>query len=336
MARTLVTGATGFIGRHVVRRLLQRGDQVRCLVRRPPSNGLASSGVEFVLGDVTRPESVRAAVREVDLVFHVAGATQVHTPEVYARVNTEGTRHLAQACARLLTPPRFVYVSSLAAAGPSLPDSPRREQQPSTPVSVYGRSKLAAERQLQKLASAVPITVVRPPVVYGPWDPHSYPLFRSVQNGFNVVPRRVDPNMSIIYVDDVVSALLLAAERGHALPADPTGPEDDQGIYFATSEESLTISGMARAAARALNISAFRTVRMPMLLCWLGAYVNQFRAALMRKPIIFTPDKFREALAGYWVCSSDKAKVELGLKCSTNLVDGFRLTGEWYQRQGWL
>jgi len=334
MPRTLVTGASGFIGRHVVRRLLERGDQVKCLMRRQPQNGLESAGVEIAFGDVTRPESLVAAVRGVDLVFHVAGATQVHTPLTYSRVNTEGTRHLAEACARLLTPPRLVYVSSLAAAGPSLPDLPRREGQPPAPVSAYGRSKLAAEGHLKKLASYFPITVVRPPVVVGPADPHTIKIFRSVKKGFNVVPGLVDPRMSLIYVDDLVSALLLAAQRGQTISPD-SSQEDERGIYFITSEESLTFCEMGEAAARAMNMPV-RTLRLPMFLCWLGAYVNQFWAALMRKPIIFNPDKVREALAGPWVCSSDKAKVELGWKCTTSLADAFRLMGEWYQRHGWL
>jgi nucleoside-diphosphate-sugar epimerase len=333
MARTLVTGATGFIGRHVVRRLLERGDQVRCLVRSQPQNGLAHSGVELALGDVTRPESLKTAVRGVDLVFHVAGATQVHTARTFTRVNSEGTRHLARACARLLSPPKLVYVSSLAAAGPSRPDLPRREDQPSAPISAYGRSKLVAEGHLRKLAAILPVTVVRPPVVYGPGDPHTIPVFRSVRNGFNFLPGPLDPSMSVIYVDDLVSALLLAARQGRTLSI---GVHDNQGIYFVTSEESLTYSGMGRAAAKAMNIATYRTVRLPMFLCWFGAYFNQFRALLMHKPIIFTADKVREAIAGYWICSSDKAKAELGLKCVTNLADGFRLTGEWYRRQGWL
>src|SRR5262249_22697525 len=146
-------------------------------------------------------------------------------------------------CARLLTPPRLVYVSSLAAGGPSLPDSPRREGQPPAPVSAYGRSKLAAEGQLKKLASYFPITVVRPAVVVGPGDPHTIKIFRSVKKGFNVVPGPVDPRMSLIYVDDVVSALLLAAQRGQTISPD-SNQEDERGIYFITSEESLTFCEM--------------------------------------------------------------------------------------------
>src|SRR5260370_32416147 len=140
MARTLVTGATGFIGRHVVRRLLQRGDQVKCVVRGQSTNGLASCEVELVFGDMTRPESLPAAVRGVDLVYHVAGATQVHTPGTYARVNSAGTRHLAQACARLLTPPKVGYASSMAGAWPSLPDSPPRDGQAPPPATAHARS----------------------------------------------------------------------------------------------------------------------------------------------------------------------------------------------------
>src|SRR5260370_35966812 len=106
MARTLVTGATGFIGRHVVRRLLQRGDQVKCLVRGQSTNGLASSEVELVFGDMTRPESLPAAVRGVGLVYHVAGPTQAHTPGTYARVNNRGPRSCAHASPRYPPPPR--------------------------------------------------------------------------------------------------------------------------------------------------------------------------------------------------------------------------------------
>ena len=332
MARILVTGASGFIGRHVVRKLLERGDQVKCLVRRPPQNGLAFPELEFVFGDITRPETLAAAVRGVDLVHHIAGATQVHSPWTFARVNSEGTRHLAEACARLLNPPKLVYVSSLAAAGPSLPDSPRREGQPSAPISAYGRSKLAAEGYLKKLASQLPITVVRPPVAFGPGDPHTFKIFFGVKSGFNLVPGVVDPRMSLIYVEDMVSALILAAERGQILSQ---GPEDDRGIYFTSSEESLTYSEMGRAAAKALNVQV-RTVRLPMLIFWLGAYANQFVASLLRRPIVFNPDKVREALAGAWTCSSQKARVELGLECTTSLTDGFRIMGEWYRREGWL
>ena len=334
--RTLVTGATGFIGRHVVRRLLERGEPVKCLVRRQPKNGLAASGVEFVRGDVTQPDSLRAAVRGVDLIYHIAGATQVHSPAIYARVNSDGTRHLAEACARLPTPPKVVYVSSLAAAGPSSDDCPRREDQLSAPVSAYGKSKLAAEGHLRKLAGRIPVTIVRPPAVFGPWDPNTIQLFRSVRTGFNVVPGQADPRLSIIFVEDLVSALLLAAERGKTITAARTGPEAERGIYFTAMEESIAFSEMAQAAARAMNLSAIRTVRLPGLLCWLGAYANQFRATLLHQPILFTPDKIREAFAGSWTCSSEKAKVELGMRCTTGLVDGFRVTVDWYRRQGWL
>src|SRR5215467_2172732 len=121
MARVLVTGATGFIGRHLVRRLVERGDQVRCLVRCLDHRALLAgdplpSPVECVLGDITVRESLDRAVAGIETVYHLAGATLVIQLSNFRLVNSRGTRYLAEACARCSIPPTFVYISSLAAA----------------------------------------------------------------------------------------------------------------------------------------------------------------------------------------------------------------------------
>jgi nucleoside-diphosphate-sugar epimerase len=161
-------------------------------------------------------------------------------------------------------------------------------------------------------------------------------LFRTVRHGFNVVPGPTDPRLSMIYVDDLVTGLLLAAERGRRLTTVLDGPEAEQGIYFTAMDEAATLTEMAQAAASAMNLPAPRTFFVPRPLCWLGAYANQCRGWLLRKPVLLTPDKMREATAGSWICSSHKAKIELGFTCSTLLAEGFRKTADWYLRHGWL
>src|SRR4051812_4649385 len=117
MVRALVTGATGFIGGHLVERLARDGAEVRCLVRsRRRATPALRLGASLVVGDVTDPQSLAAAVAGVDVVYHLAGATLAFGAADFRRVNAGGTANLAAACARLATPPVFVYVSSLAAA----------------------------------------------------------------------------------------------------------------------------------------------------------------------------------------------------------------------------
>jgi nucleoside-diphosphate-sugar epimerase len=334
--KNLVTGATGFIGRHLVARLLERGEEVRILSLRRPAHDFPGVGaLEWLVDDLSRPQALPAAVQGVERVYHLAGATVVLSPKTYEAVNAQGTRNLVDACARLATPPEVIFVSSLAAAGPTTAECPRVESQPAAPVSKYGRSKLAAEEHLRKRAECVPVTIVRPPGVIGPWDPHTIHLFRTVRRGWNIVPGRGRDRLSLIFVDDLVTGLLLAAERGRRLGVDGAGSPGD-GIYFVAMDERPTLTEMAWAAAAVLNVPSVWTVRLPRFLCRLVAYASQAGAIARGKPALLTPDKMREATAGSWICSAEKARVDLGFTCTIGLAEGFRRTGEWYLRQGWL
>ena len=145
MVRVLVTGATGFIGSNLTAHLVERGDEVTCLVggssRREPLERL---GVRFAVGDVRDAAAVRAAVRGADVVYHLAGIITAFRPAEMMEVNAEAFRNVAAGCADCETPPTLVAVSSLAAVGPSPPDRARTESDPPAPVSHYGRAKRPA------------------------------------------------------------------------------------------------------------------------------------------------------------------------------------------------
>jgi dihydroflavonol-4-reductase len=348
MARVLVTGATGFIGRHLVRHLLSRGEHVRCLIHFKEER---VAGAECVPGDITAPQSLTAVVQGVDIVYHLAGATVVTSPHKYKPINSLGTRNLAEACAGLEKPPLFMYLSSLAAAGPTTPNKPLREENPPAPVSEYGRSKLLGERFLQGLADRLPVTVLRPPGVFGPGDPNMVALFKSVRAGVNFVPGSRRQQLGFIYVSDLIEALLQAAEWGERLRDPSVGLDDPQGLYFVAMEERPTLEELGLLAASALGETslgerhivsspvlarAVRTVIIPARVGKILARVNDFLSRLTMQPMLLTSDKMREALAGSWICSSEKAKRAWGFTCQTELAEGLRQTVAWYRHKGML
>jgi nucleoside-diphosphate-sugar epimerase len=325
----LVTGGTGFIGQRLLEALKARGEHVRCLVRSTRS---LPPGVETIRGDVTSLASLRQAVRGVDIVYHLAGATLVWHPLLYRRVNALGTHHLALACAQADPPPRVVYLSSLAAAGSALSDHLRNENDPPTPVSHYGRSKLAGERALLAVADRVPTTILRGASVFGPGDPNTIRLFKAARLGLNAVPGSADVRLAWIYVDDLVRALLLAAERGARL----SPVEFVRGIYFTALDEQPTLAEVGRLAGQAVGNPRVRTVSLPRPLCWFWGHVIDWWVSCTGNPRLLTTDKMRDILAGSWTCQTYKARQELGFSCEVSLAEGFARSVSWYRQHGWL
>ena len=180
MARVLITGANGFVGARLAAELVRRGDEVTCLVRTTSRlDRLTGDGFRLAYGDVTDPASLVAPMAEQDYVFHVAGCVKALRPRQMYEVNEEGTRNVIAACAKQPRPPVVVSVSSLAAAGPSPRGRLRMPEDPLCPVSHYGMSKRRGEMAAEQFADRVPITIVRPAIVFGEWDPVSFGFFAS-------------------------------------------------------------------------------------------------------------------------------------------------------------
>ena len=338
MAKVLVTGASGFIGTHLVAALAARGDEVTCLVRNSSKvDHLQALGVRLVFGDVTHCDSLPAAVAGQQVVYHLAGLTRTLKDRQFYEVNYRGAAHVAKACARQQTPPVLVHVSSLAAAGPVIDGRPRVESDPPAPQSHYGRSKRSGERAAESLAHRVPITIVRPPIVLGQRDPWGVSLFRSILRfGVHLVPGLKPQRFSVIHADDLAQLLILAAERGRRLP--PLGQDGDsagQGYYFAACEQDPTYADLGRLVAesagrRVLVIpTAMPVVRMVAAGCEAISRVS-------RLPMPLNLDKVREIAAGSWVCSAQTAKTDLGFEVGAPLIERLRQTVQWYRQEGWL
>jgi dihydroflavonol-4-reductase len=318
----LVTGASGFIGRHLVRRLIERGDRVSCLVRATSRiDELRSAGAQLVTGDVTDCASMgRAlAVSQAGIVFHLAGLTKALRTDEFLRVNAGGVESIAAACAERTDKPVLVVVSSLAAAGPCAAGRPRVESDAPAPTSAYGCSKLAGEQATARYAAVVPSSIVRPPIVFGPGDRGTLEMFRPIARwGIHVVPGLGERCFSLIHVADLVEGLLLAAEKGERLHPDGS---PGQGIYFMAADDYPTYAELGQGMATALGRKRATVVHLPGPLVRLVGLCGGAIGRIRRRPGWVNSDKIAEALAGSWTCSSAKARTHLGWSPAATLAD---------------
>jgi nucleoside-diphosphate-sugar epimerase len=319
--RALVTGATGFIGSHLVEELLKRGYRVTCLLRRTSSlQWIEGLEVSIKYGDCLDMESLRAAVRDVDIVFHLAGLTKATRAKDFFSVNAQGTDNLLEAV--LSDNPglkRFVHLSSLAAVGPSLNGSPVDEETAPRPVSSYGKSKLQAEAAVNRHRDKVPVTIIRPPAVYGPRDRDMFVFYRMLKRG--IYPYWGECLYSLLYVDDLVKGIVASA-----------GSPEAEGETFFLSENDYSNEHIARVIAEAVGKRPVR-LRIPNRMMPVIAGISSRLAG--RKSII-NYDKVKELCHPRWTCSPSKANARLGFSPKIKINEGIKWTTNWYRIHQWL
>lgn len=338
MTRCLITGASGFVGSNLARRLCADGWLVRCLVR-PTSRLelLESLNVDFAYGSLDDPASLRNAAAGVDVVFHLAGRVAALRSHEFTRDNVEGTRQLAKACALQSAPPAFVMASSLAAGGVGTLKTPRRESDPDRPVSAYGRSKLAAEQAAIEAAGDMPMTFIRPPMVFGQGDRASLQMFL----GMKVLPVHVSPGLrrfplSVVHVTDLCDALVRIAQRGERITGrDAPHAAPGTGRYYVAADRHVTYAQLGVLAARAAGW-AVAPLPLPKPVFWFAGSLGEVAGRLRGRPGIVNLDKVREATAKGWVCCDDKIRSQLDYRPAAPLEQRFAETVAWYRHHGWL
>lgn len=334
--QVLVTGATGFIGTHLVERLLESGIAVRAFVRDPSkAPSLRDRVAELAVGCLEDVGSLVAAADNVAVVYHLAGRISGMTRESFQDVNTAGTRAVLEAAAAQSRPPVVLLVSSLAAAGPSPPGRPRVESDPCQPISHYGQSKRDAESVAHQWAGSVPITIVRPPIVYGPGDRATLAIFRSLSWGVHLDPTRKGSRFSLVHVQDLVEGMIEAAARGQRISMSARD-ENWTGYYYISGEEAPTYLALGALVADAVGRRRWINLRPPP---WLTTGIAGMQEELCRalgRSSMVTRDKVREATAGSWWCSAQRAREEIGFEPSRRLGDGLPATAKWYRTQGWI
>ncbi|MPZ50075.1 MAG: NAD-dependent epimerase/dehydratase family protein [Dehalococcoidia bacterium] len=323
--RVLVTGANGFVGSHIADRLQGQGVDIRLMLRRTSSIAFLGGVKDYerVEGDMRNAESLTAAVRGVGTVIHCAGLTNARTEAEYQAINGEGTAVLARAAAEAGVK-RFVYVSSLAAQGPS-PDGSTSIPDVAHPISSYGRSKLAGEYATLTEKERMSVAIVRPPVVYGERDHALLPFYRIASLGVLPVLGGGQNQVSFVHTHDCADAIIRAA-----LTAGRSG-----GIYTIADGPPHTWRGLVQAFARARG-RGVRIINTPPSLFMAAGYAGGAVSKLIRRALPLNPDEVAHMRERYWVCDYEAIARDLGWQPRISLDQGFAQMLRWYREQRWL
>ena len=320
--RALVTGGTGFVGSHLADALIRRGDSVTALVRSPARASLLTSlGATLIPGDLHNPTALRTATLDVDVVYHVAGLTAARDEAEFLRANQEGTANLLAACGARST--KFVLVSSMAAGGPSAPGRPLTGDEPAHPVTAYGRSKLAGEAAVR--SSALPWTILRPPMVYGPRDTEVLKVFKLARRG--IVPLFGDGRQELSAVSGPDLALALIAAGTSAACIGKT--------YYPCHSEIFTSGEFVIRVGASIG-RRIRTIHLPLGLARLALGITGMAARIAGQTTILTADKANEFFQPAWTGSPAALQRDSGWSAAQSLTDGLIATAGWYRAEGWL
>lgn len=347
-----LTGATGFLGSHVADCLLERGWRVRVSVRptsdlrwlrgkpveemrvrlaapdgpageraRPPTAGSPAGGRAAGDGALAPPADLPTFVRGADAVLHCAGVVRAPDEAAYRRVNTETTGRLLEAAAEAGCR-TFVLISSLAAGGPAPPESPLDETREPAPITAYGRSKLAAERLLERADLPLRTAVLRPPALYGPRDAAFLPLFRLALSGWLLRPGGPLRGLSLLDGRDAARAAVTLLESEHA-----------HGVYHVDDGVAYGWADMRRILGEVVR-RPLRTLTVPL---WaMRAASRLLGGRLLRKVPLLERDRLADLAVAGWVCSGERLRRETGFAARWQLRSGWSDALDFYRRNAWL
>jgi nucleoside-diphosphate-sugar epimerase len=311
------------VGSHVLDRLHERQIPTAILCRSKSPRCFLEKHLNWAetrIGSLNDPSSLNGAMAGITHVIHCAGSTKAVGTREFYDVNQGGTRNLAESLPA--TVQRLVHISSLAAAGPSKPDTALSESDPSRPVSEYGRSKLAGEQEIREQCRSEYV-ILRPPAVYGPRDAEFLRLFRAVQRHLRPLPA-LQP-LSLVFVVDLAETIVRCLTT-----------ENVSGkTYYVSSPEVVTARRMAEEIAALMQVWTL-PFPLPTSLLWPLCLGQELISRATGKASVLGLQKYSELRAAAWVCSPARLQQDTGLECRTDLRSGLKQTILWYQENGWL
>ena len=323
----VVTGASGFVGSHLVDLLIEKNYTVRCLIRKTSSlKWLEGKDVELHICELTDKDGLRKVFKGADYIYHVAGIVKSKKPEGYFLGNVNTTKTLLDVALEFKENiKRFLIVSSQTSSGPSRPGNPINEDSPCNPITTYGRSKLAQEELAKKYMDKLPITICKVAAIYGERDTEIFIFFQTFSRGLMTKIGLHDKQVSLIHVTDVVRGLYLAAVSEKAIGQ----------TYFITSEKYYTWKEVGDTTSKIMNKKPL-VVKVPHFVVYIISGIAQFFSLFSSKAATLNIEKAKDLTQYAWISDYKKAYNDFGFKQEISLEEGIRRTVSWYKKMKWL
>ena len=323
--KILVTGGTGFSGSHLCERLVGQGHYVRSLVRKGSRpDFLKSIGVEIVYGDLSQPATLYPAVREMDIVYHIAALYRQQSvdPKMFRQINTEAVEDLLAASVQNGVR-RFVHCSTVGVHG-HISHPPATEDSRYSPGDIYQETKLEGEKIAQHYMKEgkIAVTIFRPTPIYGPRDLRFLKLFRAIKKRRFIMLGSGEVTYHLVYIDDLIDGIILCGTQERAIG----------NTYILGGEGYVTLDQLAAMIAEELKVPQ-PGLHLPL---W-PVYVSGFLCEALCKPLHIEPPLYRRRIDFFRKSRAfdiSKAKRELGFEPKRDLKTGIRLTAEWYRKEG--
>lgn len=319
--KVAVTGANGFVGQTLLRKLKERGFEPRALVRKP----FDCEGIDCRIIDYEDPISIAQAISGCDVLIHNAGKTKTITFTEMLNVNVGITRRVVEAVNLQEQPIRLIYMSTQAVNGPASAESPAVESDEMNPLSIYGKSKALAERLIRNQCKK-PFNIIRPCPVYGPGDADFLSLFRLSKLGFSFQVGREDKPINMIYSEQLADFIM------HVF----TNPNVNGESFFATDGRVYTQAEVARMIAQVIGKKEPKSIKVPPFMAHSVFGVSDVVGRIRHIPTAINLEKYTEIMAEGWVADCSKAKRLLGWDPSDEIEQKLEETYKWYLENDWL
>jgi len=326
--RVLITGATGFVGYHLIEAALKQDLEVYANVRQSSSTDhLRDLDIRYVDLDFSTVETLKQHIEEYkyDYIIHAAATTKAKNLQQYIKINADYARNLAKATvAATHKIEKFVFVSSLAAVGPlEMQNEIITDNAEPKPVTFYGISKAKAEDYLSQI-DGLPLIIIRPTAVYGPREKDLFILFKSIRSGLELYIGKQEQKLSFIYVTDLAKLIIKTL-----------GSEIKQKAYNISDGKVYDRFSLARYSKMALKTKTL-TVQIPVGIIKGVAWCLDHSYSWFNKVPTLNLDKVKELTAANWICSIENLERDFGYHPEYTLENGIQETITWYKKNNWL
>lgn len=326
-SKIVLTGANGFLGSHLVDRLLQEDVDIHCIIRK-------SSNIKWLEGKpitihrcgLNDIEQISAVLTDVDYIFHLAGTVAALTYDDYIYGNVTLTDNILKAALNhQSTIKNIVVTSSLAVGGSTTEDKPITEEGGFHPVSLYGKAKVEQEQLCQSYMDRLPITIARPSVISGSREVELFEFIKTVNQGLVPLVGFDEKYAGIIHVSDLVEGFYQMA-----ISEKTTGE-----AYYMSSDEIISWKALGEICAKKLNKKPIY-LRLPHFVIKIAGFFASLAGKIKGKAGTFDSEKAKEGVEKAWICSSQKAKEDFGFRQTVSIKEGVESAIDWYKENKWL